>query len=118
MDINFMLIASPMFLILIGIESIASIYKKTSLYHLNDTVNNFCSGILEEIGSLPFRGLIIFSYYYLYEHYAYFNINPHSVLSWFLLWLGVDFLYYWYHRVSHRNNFFWTGHSVHHQSEQ
>lgn len=118
MDINFMLFASPMFLILIGIEYIISRYKKSRLYHLNDTTNNFCSGILEEIGSLPFRGAIIFSYYYLYEHYAYFNINPHSVMSWFLLWLGVDFLYYWYHRTSHRNNFFWTGHSVHHQSEQ
>ncbi|WBV63816.1 sterol desaturase family protein [Legionella pneumophila 130b] len=29
----------------------------------------------------------------------------------------VDFFYYWYHRVSHRNSFFWIGHSVHHQSE-
>ncbi len=113
-----MLLASPIFLILIGIEFIISIYKKNRLYLLNDTVNNFCSGILEEIGTLPFRGFILFSYYYLYEHYAYFTINPHSALSWFLLWLGVDFCYYWYHRASHRNNFFWMGHSVHHQSEQ
>lgn len=117
MDINLMVFASPVFLVLIVIECTISIYKKSSLYHLNDSVNNFCSGILEEIGSLPFRGLIIYSYYYLYEHHAYFNINPHSVTSWILLWLGVDFFYYWFHRVSHRNNFFWMGHSVHHQSD-
>ncbi|MBL7526293.1 sterol desaturase family protein [Legionella bononiensis] len=117
MDINFMVLATPMFLVLIGLECLISYYKKKSLYHLNDSVNNFCSGILEETGALPFKGLIIYSYYYLYEHYAFFNINTHSVLSWFLLWIGVDFFYYWFHRVSHRNNFFWVGHSVHHQSE-
>lgn len=117
MEINLMVFASPLFLILIGIEYWAAHYKKTKIYQLNDSVNNFSSGILEEIGALPVRGLLIYSYYYLYEHYAIFNINPQSFFSWFFLWLGVDFFYYWYHRVSHRNSFFWVGHSVHHQSE-
>lgn len=44
-------------------------------------------------------------------------MNTQSIFSWLLLWIGVDFFYYWYHRVSHRNSFFWIGHSVHHQSE-
>lgn len=117
MDINFTVFASPAFLILIGIEWAIAHYKKNGLYQFNDTVNNFSSGILEEIGALPFRGLIIYSYYYLFEHYALLDINPDSALSWILLWLGVDFFYYWFHRTSHRNNFFWIGHSVHHQSE-
>jgi hypothetical protein len=29
----------------------------------------------------------------------------------------VDFCYYWFHRASHRINFLWAGHAVHHQSE-
>ncbi len=118
MDINFMVFASPIFLLLIGIECFYSLYKKSSLYQLNDSVNNFSTGILEEIGTLPFRGLIIYCYYYLYEHYAFFHIDSNSVLAWFALWLGVDCCYYWFHRVSHRNSFFWVGHSVHHQSDQ
>lgn len=117
MDINFMVFASPIFLLLIGIELFYSLYKKSSLYQLNDSVNNFSTGILEEIGALPFRGLIIYGYYYLFEHYAFFHFSSKSIISWVLLWLGVDFCYYWFHRVSHRNNFFWIGHSVHHQSE-
>jgi alkylglycerol monooxygenase len=117
MDISPLLFATPMFLLLIGIECFIALYKKSSIYRLNDTVNNFSSGILEELGALPARGLIIFGYYYLYEHYSFFNFSSDSILSWFLLWIGVDFCYYWFHRASHRNCFFWIGHSVHHQSE-
>jgi sterol desaturase/sphingolipid hydroxylase (fatty acid hydroxylase superfamily) len=32
--------------------------------------------------------------------------------------IGVDFLYYWFHRMSHEVNGFWAAHVVHHQSEQ
>lgn len=117
MDINLMVFASPIFLILIGIELFYSLYKKKSLYKLNDSVNNFSTGIIEEIGTLPFRGLIVFCYYYLYEHFAFFHLSPNSIIVWITLWIGVDFCYYWFHRASHRNNFFWIGHSVHHQSE-
>jgi len=63
-------------------------------------------------------GVEIFCYYYIYNHYALFSINSEAISSWVILWIGADFFYYWLHRASHRNNFFWTGHSVHHQSEQ
>lgn len=117
MDINITLFAAPIFIILIIIEGLVAYYKKLNVYHFNDTVNNLSSGILEEIAALPVRGLVIFSYDFLYKHFAYFNINTQNVFSWLILWIGVDFCYYWYHRVSHRCNFFWIGHSVHHQSE-
>lgn len=117
MGINLMVLAAPVFLILIVLEYFISRYKRLSLYQFNDSINNFTSGILEEISALPMRGLIIYSYFYLFEHYAFFHFSPGSIISWILLWLGVDFCYYWFHRSSHRNTFFWIGHSVHHQSE-
>ena len=40
-----------------------------------------------------------------------------SYWTWAGLFLGVEFLYYWHHRLSHRVRFFWTSHSVHHSSE-
>ncbi|KTD73301.1 sterol desaturase family protein [Legionella tucsonensis] len=117
MDINITVFAAPMFLILIGVEWVIAYYKKSNVYQLNDSINNLSTGIFEEIATLPVRGLIIFSYYYLYERFSFFDINPHHLISWFMLWLSIDFCYYWYHRASHRCNFFWIGHSVHHQSE-
>jgi hypothetical protein len=32
--------------------------------------------------------------------------------------VGVDLLYYWFHRLSHEINFLWAAHVVHHQSEE
>ena len=34
-----------------------------------------------------------------------------------IAFLAVDFTYYWWHRLSHRVNFLWAAHVVHHQSE-
>lgn len=34
-----------------------------------------------------------------------------------LLFLGVEFCFYWYHRCSHRIRWFWASHSVHHTSK-
>ena len=34
------------------------------------------------------------------------------------LFIGIAFAYYWFHRSSHRINFLWAAHVVHHQSEE
>ncbi|ASQ46580.1 sterol desaturase family protein [Legionella clemsonensis] len=117
MEIDLIALAIPVFLLSMAIEYVLSIVKKKPLYRLNDFTNNLSCGILEQVAMLPLRGLLIFSYHYFYQHYGFFKIDPNSVMAWILLWLGVDFCYYWFHRASHRCNFLWTGHSVHHQSE-
>ncbi|MBA4697415.1 MAG: sterol desaturase family protein [Legionella sp.] len=66
---------------------------------------------------LPLQGALIFVYHYLFTHHALMKIDPHHFSSWLVLWLGIDFLYYWFHRATHRCNFLWVGHSVHHQSD-
>jgi sterol desaturase/sphingolipid hydroxylase (fatty acid hydroxylase superfamily) len=35
-----------------------------------------------------------------------------------LLFVGLEFFYYWYHRVSHTSRWFWAAHSVHHSPNQ
>lgn len=35
-----------------------------------------------------------------------------------LLFVGLEFFYYWYHRASHRVRFFWATHVVHHSPNQ
>lgn len=41
--------------------------------------------------------------------------NIGSVL---LLFIGLEFFYYWYHRTSHTSRWFWASHSVHHSPNQ
>src|SRR5260221_10614353 len=35
-----------------------------------------------------------------------------------LLFIGVEFCYYWFHRASHRVRWFWATHAIHHSSNQ
>ncbi|HET9132352.1 MAG TPA: sterol desaturase family protein, partial [Terriglobia bacterium] len=37
--------------------------------------------------------------------------------TWALLFFVDDFVYYWFHRISHESRFFWNFHVVHHSSE-
>ena len=48
-----------------------------------------------------------------YEHRL-FTLGLDSVWSMLLLFVGMEFFYYWYHRLSHTVRWFWNTHSVHH----
>jgi len=41
-----------------------------------------------------------------------------SGLAFALLFLGVEFFYYWFHRASHRMRWFWATHAIHHSSSE
>ncbi|WP_421997229.1 sterol desaturase family protein [Reyranella sp.] len=47
-----------------------------------------------------------------------FTQSLDSVWSVLLLFVGLEFFYYWYHRVSHTSRWFWAAHSVHHSPNQ
>lgn len=46
------------------------------------------------------------------------SLNPfkETVFTFVLTFILVDFLYYWYHRISHELKLFWAFHLVHHSS--
>ena len=52
-----------------------------------------------------------------YQHRL-FTFNMDSVASALLLFIGLEFFYYWYHRASHTVRWFWNTHSVHHSPNQ
>jgi hypothetical protein len=52
------------------------------------------------------------------EAFPYFGVNLPALLSWALVFVLVDFCYYWSHRYAHEINILWAGHVVHHSSEE
>lgn len=46
------------------------------------------------------------------------RIPMDNVWSWALLFVGVEFFYYWFHRCSHEIRWMWATHAVHHSAEQ
>ena len=114
---DYIVLSIPIFLILIGVEVLISHLKKSNLYHFDDAITNISCGILMQITGILFKTILVVFYIYIFENFRLLNISD-NLLTYLLLFLGVDFFYYWFHRYAHEVSIFWGTHIVHHQSEE
>ncbi len=114
----------PLFFISMIIEIIYLRWiKKTEYYRINDTLNSISLGIVSQIADIFLKVILyVWGYNYVLEH---FNIQKLGVpaiepnaFTWIFAFLFLDFLYYWFHRMSHQVGLIWASHVVHHQSEE
>jgi sterol desaturase/sphingolipid hydroxylase (fatty acid hydroxylase superfamily) len=54
---------------------------------------------------------------FAWEHRIH-TVTTNTALTIFLLFIGQEFCYYWYHRIAHTVRFFWANHAVHHSPNQ
>ena len=109
----------PIVIALIVGEFIYSYIFKKGYYKKEDTLASF--GLLAgNIAiSLITKGSILLLYIYFYQ-FRLFTINElmPTWVVWVLTFIVIDFVYYWYHRCSHRIRFLWAVHMNHHSSEE
>jgi len=116
--INYLAFTIPAFFIFLYLEyALAIRLNKAHLFKYESSVSNLSIGIAERLLNLFIAASFYELFYYVYEHYAIFNI-PNVWWVWVLLILATDFVWYWYHRLGHEINFLWAAHIVHHQSEE
>jgi sterol desaturase/sphingolipid hydroxylase (fatty acid hydroxylase superfamily) len=117
MDFNPVILSIPLYFLLIGFELVYQLIKQAKLYRTNDAISNISCGISSQVTGALWGVLSIAMYQFVYEYGALFQI-PDTWWTWLILFVLVDFFYYWFHRSSHEVNFLWnTAHVVHHQSE-
>lgn len=116
MDLSPVVLAIPVYFLLIGIELVIQWYSKKELYRLSDAITNINCGIIQQLSGLGFKVLSVGAYVLVFEYLRVFTI-PVTIYSSLILFIAADFCYYWAHRISHEINLFWGGHVVHHQSE-
>lgn len=114
---NLIIYSIPVFFILIAVELIIDKIKKKQLYRLNDAISNINTGIVQQVTGILLKFFTIGVYIWIYDNYKFAAI-PSRWYTWILLFLGVDFFYYWFHRLSHEVSVLWGTHVVHHQSEE
>ena len=109
----------PIVLLLITAEVIYSTVNGLGLYKFRDTlaglgllIGNFMIGLLT-------KSSIFFLYIYLYQ-FKFITVNEllPTWAVWIVTFVMIDFVYYWYHRFSHRVRFMWAVHMNHHSSEE
>ncbi len=81
-----------------------------------DISNNIILGILANLFLLVTKGLFL-GFFILCNKVAPFDIGL-TWWSWILLFLLNDFVFYWFHRISHVVRILWAFHVAHHSSEQ
>ncbi len=115
--VNYIVYSIPVFFLLIGIEILIDKSKKTGYYRLNDALSNINAGITEQVTGAFLKAFVVGIYAWIFANYKLTTIQP-SIVNWIILFIGVDFFYYWFHRLAHEINVLWGGHVVHHQSEE
>lgn len=110
--------AIPFFLLLIGVELWWSQRVGRRVYRFDDTVADLACGLGNRALGLLWVGATFVVYAAVYERLALFDLSAHPALMWTVALVGQDLTYYLYHRASHRVNFLWATHVVHHQSDE
>lgn len=117
MSPNYIALAVPFFFLLIGVELWAARRRGRQVYRLTDALADLGCGITQQVTLLLFGAALLGAYVWSYRHLRLCDLDRFPALAWAVAFVGVDFVYYWWHRASHRIGFLWAAHVVHHQSE-
>lgn len=110
-------LATPVFLLLIGIEFLVGLRRGRNTYRLNDALNSIGLGIMSQIVGLFSALFTVWLYVLVFEHASLWQLPANALWVWLVGLVLYDFLYYWHHRFGHTVALFWAAHVVHHQSE-
>ena len=109
----------PIIVLLIISEAIYSSLNNLNFYKVEDSAAAFGLLIGNFLVNFGTKGSILVLYFYLYN-FRIFTVNDLIPvwMVWIITFIMIDFVYYWYHRCSHRVRFFWAVHMNHHSSEE
>lgn len=112
-------LATPVFFLLIAIEFAWGLAKGRNTYRLDDAISSIGLGMLSQVTQV-FTYFLRFGIYIavygwvaLWHHDAFWM----TWYGWLLALVFYDFCYYWLHRLGHESAILWASHVVHHQSQ-
>jgi sterol desaturase/sphingolipid hydroxylase (fatty acid hydroxylase superfamily) len=113
---NLISYAVPVFFAAIAIEAFIGRRRRLGIYRLGSAITDLDVGIASQVVDVFLKVIGLAAYQAVYEHRL-ITFPEGSPLPWIIGLIGIDFVYYWWHRASHVVNLLWAVHSVHHQSE-
>jgi len=114
---DLILYAIPFFIVTLVIEIIITSKKKSQSYTLKDATASISMGLGNVFLGVFAKVIILAALTFVYLNFRFFTI-PFVWWAWILIFLADDFAYYWFHRISHENRFFWASHVIHHSSQK
>jgi sterol desaturase/sphingolipid hydroxylase (fatty acid hydroxylase superfamily) len=112
-----LVIAMPLFLLLVLFEKWYGWRKGNDTVRTMDMISSLSSGVTNSTKDVLGLSIAIISYSWLVEHLTIYQVKS-SWMLYVIAFLALDFAGYWVHRLAHTVNFFWNNHIVHHSSEE
>lgn len=112
-------LAIPIFLLLITLELLVGWARGRLSYRVNDTLASLSVGILSQISGVFTSALqvgiyaAVFAYLSLFQNEAFWT----SPWGWLVAFVLYDLCYYWQHRLGHTCALFWASHVTHHHGQ-
>jgi alkylglycerol monooxygenase len=113
--LNPVVFAIPLFMALVAIEAFLASRRDPKIYNRRDAWTNIALGLGSVAWGAFFGFFTGYAYLFFYEHAPY-KFPVDAWWSWAILFFVDDFVYYWFHRISHESRFLWNFHVVHHSS--
>lgn len=106
-------IAAPIFLLFVSLEIFCFHRNRLTSYSWRESLTTIGIGLGHKVSGLFCFSFIALAMSWIWDHRL-FDI-PLNHIGWIaLLFIAVEFNYYWYHRFSHTIRWMWASHCVHH----
>lgn len=109
--------AVPFFLGAIALEYILAFLADLPRARLNDAFSSVSAGVFSQLSKIIVLSAELALYVFVYDNFHLVTLPWDSPWTWYICFIGVDFIYYWFHRAAHEINIFWAAHQAHHSSE-
>lgn len=108
------ILAIPLFIGLLALEAWVARRRQARVFEGKDTAASLTMGVGSVVINLGWKGVVFASWVWLHER-APVDLGR-GVLGWTAAMVGIDFAYYWFHRLHHEVRFLWAAHVTHHSS--
>jgi len=113
-----LLVSTPIYIVVIGLEIILSHIHVKKYYSVKDTIINVYLCIMNGLIDLLFRGIYLFVILAWFYSFHFIDLSSNPYIYWSLLFILEDLAFYVEHYVDHYVRIFWAVHVTHHSSEE
>lgn len=90
--------------------------RPVGAYERRDAIASLLQGVVSIGTSAGWKLVALVGYSAIWVYVAPWHLPDNHWATWALLLLGIDLLWYWYHRLAHRIRIIWATHQAHHSS--
>jgi alkylglycerol monooxygenase len=111
--------AYPFFVLAIAAEvAVAWATGRLAVFRVVDGIGSVWEGSLSQLVGMFLRPLMVYPFVWVRVNFALLTLDDSSAVHWVLAFVLQELVYYWFHRLSHELNALWSGHMVHHSSQE